>query len=138
MGVIGPANDWRWWRLQSEQQLTVEATVLDKQIALTVTHVESSSAQSLFAVVEARYYGVDRPEFGGHGQIQRIATKFQLDVLTDAELTASWTPLTGIGDTTHPPDAYGPGTTLAVWRPHDWASPAHDEAQYAPRSATRR
>lgn len=109
------ATGSRWWRLQSDRQLTIAVTVFDEQIALDVLGVGSNCAQSLRAV-EARYYGLDRPEFGNGGQIQRVRTQFQLDVLTDAAMTSSWKPLTGIGETTHPPDAYGPGTTLAVWR----------------------
>lgn len=110
------AGQWRWWRLESGHRLAVDATARSyEQIALAVTGVGLSQAQSLPAV-EARYYGVDRPEFGADGQIHRIATRFQLDVLTDADLTASWVLVTRIGETAHPPDAYGPGTTLAVWR----------------------
>ena len=115
MPHTAPSTRSRWWRMQSEHRLAIDATRGDGQIALTVTGVGSSRAQSVSGV-EARYYGVDRPDFGANGQIQRIGTLFHLDVLTDAVLTAAWTPLTGLGETAHPPDAYGPGTTLAVWR----------------------
>jgi hypothetical protein len=132
-------GDARWWRLQSDRKFAIEATMRDAQVELTVVDAISKcpQAQALCAV-EARYYGIDRPEFGGHGQIQRVATQFQLDVLTDAPLSASWIPLTGIGETTHPPDAYGPGSMLAVWRPGGRASPAHEEKRYPPRTGTTR
>lgn len=138
VGVVQP-EDARWWRLQSDRKLAIETEIDDAQIELTVTDVVSkySLAQALCAI-EARYYGVDRPQFGGSGQIQRVATHFHLDVLTDAALTASWIPLTGIGDTTHPPDAYGPGTTLAVWRPRGLASAIDDEVRYIPRDGSTR
>ncbi len=103
---------WRWWRLQSERRLMVDATPREELIALTVT--VASGTQSGCGS-EARYTASIIPSSAPTVRFSGSLRPVTSDVLTDTALAQSWVPLTGIGETAHPPDACGPGTTLAVW-----------------------